>query len=325
VIVEPGDLLELVDPDLRALAAQSYGSGLTVETLPAARTPPATLPAPAPAPQPAFRRIPGAGDAPDVRLMVIDGTGGREGRPAYVYMHGGGFVAGSLEGSTLMLQAVSAACRCLVVSVDYRLAPETPFPGALEDNFAALRWVYDNAASLGVDRARIAIGGGSAGGGHAAMLALAARRRGEVPICHQHLIYPMLDDRTGSSREPSEHVGRYIWTSQANRFGWGALLGHPPGGATAAEGAVPAREEDLRGLPPTFIGVGGLDLFIDENIEYAQRLIAAGVRTELLVAPGAFHGFDVFAPQAGVSVRFRAASLAALSRGLGVADEGTAA
>jgi acetyl esterase/lipase len=135
----------------------------------------------------------------------------------------------------------------------------------------------------------------------------------------------MLDDRTGSSRQPSQHVGRYIWTAQSNRFGWGALLGHPPGGATAPEGAVPAREADLCGLPPTFIGVGALDLFIDEDIEYAQRLIAAGVRTELLVAPGAFHGFDVFAPNAGVSARFRAASLAALSRGLGVADEGATA
>src|SRR4029077_17645569 len=145
-------------------------------------------------------------------------------------------------------QRTAQSCNCVVVSVEYRLAPETPFPGALEDNYTALRWLYANAETLGVDRNRIAIGGESAGGGHAAALAIAARDRKEVPVIFQLLIYPMLDDRTGSSRPVPPHIGEFIWTAQSNVFGWSSLLGVPAGSAKVPAGAVPARVEDLSGL-----------------------------------------------------------------------------
>src|SRR5207302_7809118 len=148
------------------------------------------------------------------------------------------------------------------------------------------------AAELGVDRSRIAVMGESAGGGHAAMLAIAARDRGEIPLAYQALIYPMLDDRTGSSRKTPPYQGAVIWTPQKNRFGWSSLLGAPAGSAQAPYGAVPARVENLRGLPPAYIGVGSIDLFIDEDVEYARRLIDAGVLVTLNVVPGGFHGFD---------------------------------
>jgi acetyl esterase/lipase len=206
----------------------------------------------------------------------------------------------------------------LVVSVDYRLAPETPFPGALEDNYAALKWMNLNAASLGIDPKRIAIGGESAGGGHAAMLAIAAQDRGEYALAFQLLIYPMLDDRTGSTKPAPEHIGHFLWNSGSNRFGWESLLGMAPGSANPPAGSVPARVKDLSGLPPTFIGVGALDLFVDEDVDYARRLIAAGVPTELLVVPGAYHGFNGLVPKASVSVRFNAQALNALKRGWGL-------
>jgi acetyl esterase/lipase len=246
---------------------------------------------------PAIREtmIPGPAGAPQVKVLVIGATVDSKNRPAVLYIHGGGFILGSAMGEVVSAQNLATALDCVVVSVDYRLAPETRFPGAREDNYAALRWVYDNAAALGVDRKRIAIFGGSAGGGHAAALAIAARNRGEVPICYQVLIYPMLDDRTGSTRMPPPFIGAYGWTADSNKFGWTSLLGVPPGGASVPEGAVPARVADLSGLPPAFVGVGSLDLFAEEDIEYAKRLLLAGVPTKLMVVPGAIHGFDSMA------------------------------
>lgn len=211
-----------------------------------------------------------------------------------------------------MVQEIAAAVDCVVVSVDYRLTPETPFPGSLEDNYAGLKWLYENSAELGVDRSKIAVLGESAGGGHAAMLAVAARDRGEVPVAFQCLIYPMLDDRTGSTRPVPSHIGTLLWTSELNRFGWTALLGVRAGSSRVLNGAVPARIENLRGLPPTFIGVGSIDLFVREDIEYAQRLIDAGVPTVLQVVPGAYHAFEVIVPAASASKQFKATINAAL-------------
>jgi acetyl esterase/lipase len=155
--------------------------------------------------------------------------------------------------------------------------------------------------------------GVSAGGGHAAMLVIAARDRGEVPVAFQCLIYPMLDDRTGSSRQVPPHLGAYIWVPASNRFGWSSLLGVPAGSRVVPAGAVPARVQNLAGLPPAFIGVGSIDLFVDEDIEYARRLIDSGVPTELFVVPGAYHGFDLIAPEASVSKAFRASWSTALA------------
>ena len=220
--------------------------------------------------------------------MIVDAAPGTKGRPAFLHMHGGGFVSGFAGQFNPFLQAVAQNCGCLVVSVDYRLAPETRFPGSLEDNYTALRWLYKNSAELGVDRKRIAIGGESAGGSHSTLLAIAARDRREIPILFQLLIYPAFDDRTGSTRQASPYTGQFIWNAGSNRFGWTSFLGVPAGSPTVPAGAVPARVENLAGLPPAFIGVGALDLFVDEDVEYARRLINAGVPTELLVVQARF-------------------------------------
>ena len=171
-----------------------------------------------------------------------------------------------------------------------------------------------NAKELGIDVKRIAIKGESAGGGHAAALAIAARDRGEYPICFQVLVYPMLDDRTGSTREVPAHLGHYLWTPASNRFGWTSLLGVPAGSAAVPPNSVPARVSNLKGLPPAFIGVGSIDLFVPEDIEYAQRLVAAGVAVELNVVPGAFHAFDGIAADASLSRQFAQAWREALHR-----------
>jgi acetyl esterase/lipase len=261
--------------------------------------------------------IPGPKGAPDVRVAMFDGCRVSRGKPVFLHIQGGGFVAGRLMARPARLQALAQEAECLLVSVDYRLAPETRFPGALEDNYAVLRWLIAQADVLGIDPKRIAIGGDSAGGGHAAMLAIAARDRGEVLIAFQLLVYPMLDDRTASTMSIPPHIGTIGWSREANRFGWTALLGQAPGLRSVPTGSVPARVENLAGLPPTFIAVGALDLFVLEDIAYAQRLTAVGVPVELLVVPGAFHAFNITVPGARVSRQFNAAITSALKRGLG--------
>jgi triacylglycerol lipase len=268
------------------------------------------------------RFVPGPPGAPDVRVLVY--TPPRQKtvapRPAYLQMHGGGFVIGNPEINDASNRSLAAELDCVVVSVDYRLAPETRFPGALEDCYASLLWLCAEAGRLGVDRSRIAIGGESAGGGHAAALALLARKRGDIRICLQLLDSPMLDDRTGSSSDPHPHCGEFVWTPNSNRFGWRSLLGAEPGGPQVPVEAVPARVADLTGLPPAFITVGALDLFLEEDMEYARRLIRAGVPTELHVIPGAFHGFGAAggqAPQVQACMRLRRD---ALGRALGVGN-----
>ena len=245
-----------------------------------------------PSPAVTERTIAGAPGAPSVRVFVAGNVAGAA-KPAVLHIHGGGYVLGSAGMSSRDIQELSTTHNCVAVSVDYRLAPETRFPGSLEDNYAALRWMHTNAKELGIDVKRIAIKGESAGGGHAAGLAIAARDRGEFPICLQVLIYPMLDDRTGATRALPEQFGQFIWRADDNRFGWTSLLGVPAGSASVPANSVPARVTNLAGLPPAFISVGSIDLFAPEDVEYAQRLMSAGVTTELHVVPGAFHGFDV--------------------------------
>jgi acetyl esterase/lipase len=267
-----------------------------------------------PTPAVTERLIPGPKGAPDVRLFIVNGMPADQHRPAILYIHGGGYVGGKAADDIPSLQKLALDHGCAVISVEYRLAPETPFPGALEDNYAALKWLYANAQALGIARNRIVVMGESAGGGHAAMLSTAARDRGEVPVFFQLLVFPMLDDRTGSTRPVPPHIGAFIWKPEFNRFGWSSLLGVRAGSRTVPQGSVPARVADLTGLPPTFIGVGSIDLFVGEDIEYASRLIEAGVPTELNVVPGAYHGFQVFAPEATVSKQFKASISAALTK-----------
>lgn len=264
------------------------------------------------------REIPGLAGHPSVTIYIIN-AGRGEGRPAVVHTHGGGFVGGSAASSVASLQDVCRELGCVAVSVEYRLAPETTYRGSIEDNYAALKWLHDNATSLGADPARIAVMGESAGGGHAAILAITARDRGEVPLIFQCLTYPMLDDRTGSTRHMPPHVGRLVWTAESNRFGWASFLGAQPGTSAVPADVIPARVKNLAGLPPAFIGVGSIDLFLDEDIDYARRLNEIGVQTELIVVPGAYHGFDLLGDSINVVREFNTVRLSALRRGLRLA------
>ena len=292
----------LVDPELVVMLDTFPTLTLSAETLPVIRTSIVEMMAHPPVELPSFpdisvseRFVPGPEGVPDVRVLVYLPSNIQAPLPALLWIHGGGYVIGSADGEDLGVKSIVSAIGCAAVSVDYRLAPETPHPGPVEDCYAALKWLYTHAGELGVDPARIAIGGGSAGGGLAAALALLTRDRGEVPLVFQLLIFPMLDDRTVTTAVPHPYVGEFIWTPEANRFGWTALLGQEPGGPGVSPYAAAARAENLEGLPPTFISVGSLDLFLEEDLEYARRLMRAGVPTELHVYPGAFHGFDLIA------------------------------
>ena len=307
------DPYSLVDPELRPALKQFPAFDLSAEMVGKFRQLPAMPPLPGPAPQPVERHIPGPPGAPEVRLWAVDPAPLEKGKPLLLFVHGGGFM---MPDPALMprLQEIATDCYCVVVSVDYRLAPETRYPGSLEDNYAVLKWVHAQAAELGIDRSRIAVGGQSAGGGHAASLAIHARDRNEVPIVFQLLIYPVLDDRTGSTRATPPAIGHFMWTASANRLAWSSLLGVPAGSSKVPVAAVPARVASVAGLPPAWIGVGSIDLFVEEDMEYAHRLIHAGVATELLVMPGAFHGFDLLVPDAKASKQFSASWKTALRK-----------
>lgn len=182
-----------------------------------------------------------------------------------------------------------------VVSVEYRLAPEAPHPGPVEDCYAGLVWTAANAAQLAIDPERIVIAGASAGGGLSAAVALMARDRNGPTPCGQLLIYPMLDDRN-DTLSSMQMAGIGVWDRTSNDTGWTALLGDARGGPDVSPYAAPARAADLSGLPPTFVDVGSAETFRDEDIAYASRIWAAGGRAELHVWPGCFHGFDALAP-----------------------------
>jgi acetyl esterase/lipase len=238
--------------------------------------------------------IPGRGDQPDLRAVIHRPTKpSATPRPAYFHVHGGGYVMGSPEMTQDRNRVVAEESDCHVITPAYRIAPETVFPGAIEDCYTALLHIYHHASGLGIDPNRIVIGGESAGGGLAAALCLLVRDRGEVPLAGQYLIYPMLDDRTGMDVTRNEFAGEFGWTPANNRYGWSSILGDAYGTDRVSQYAAPARATDLSSLPPTFIAVGALDLFVDECLEYSQRLIRAGVPTELRVYPGAYHAFDL--------------------------------
>ncbi len=243
-------------------------------------------------------------DRPPVRVCVITSVTAAEKRMGILHIHGGGHLFGSPEQSLSLTSATALRQNCVVVSVDYRLAPETVFPGSLQDGYAVLNWMVSQADRLGIDPAHIGLMGDSAGAGLAASLALLARDRNGPKLAFQNLMFPMLDDRTVTETHPNPVTGEFVWTREYNRIGWTALLGEEPGGDALSPYAAPARASNLAGLPPVWIGVGTLDLFLDENLDYAQRLIRAGVAVELHVWPGAFHGFHA-SDTAAVSLQAR--------------------
>jgi acetyl esterase/lipase len=313
---------ELIDPELRPLLeAAPMGLPLNAQNLPTIRENLANFTLLPPRADGASvsleqRMIDGPALAPRVRVLVYRPPQARTAMPALLHIHGGGYVVGRPEIIETANRQRALKLGCIIVSVAYRLAPETPHPGPVEDCYAALKWLYDHTMELGVDVTRIAIGGESAGGGLAAALALLARDRGEVPLTFQYLIAPMLDDRTVTRPDPHPYVVHDAWSAEYNAFGWRSLLAAEPGSPGISPYAAAARAEDLSGLAPAFISVGALDLFFEENLEYARRLTRAGVPVELHVYPGAFHGFSHMTDNARVSAAAEADGIRALHKAL---------
>jgi acetyl esterase/lipase len=260
------------------------------------------------------RHIPGGDGDPDVRLLIYEPPGGSR-RPALLHIHAGGHVMGMPEMSDAQHRRFAAEIGCVVVSVDYRLAPEHPYPAGLHDCLAALRWLHASAEQLAIDPSLIGVAGESAGAGMAVGLALLVRDRNESPIRYLSLVAPMLDDRTGSSDEAPLRSQDLSWSRGSNHFGWRALLG-----ASAPDiYAAPARAASFAGLPDTFISVGSLDLFAQENLAFAARLMHDNVGVELHLYPGAYHGFDRV-PEALLSQQYVFDRSRALSRAIAPYD-----
>jgi acetyl esterase/lipase len=238
-----------------------------------------------------------------IRLFRPVGVTGQA--PALLWIHGGGYVIGKAAQDDALCRRFARELGATVASVDYRLAPAHAYPVPLEDCYSALQWLVRLPS---VDSSQVAIGGASAGGGLAAALALLTRDRGEIELAAQLLVYPMLDDRT-VDRKDLDNPGLRLWNQSSNKYGWSAYLG-----GADPEAAVPARREDLSGLPPAWLGVGTFDLFHDEDLAYAERLKAAGVPCEVEVVDGAFHGFDGIVPKAEVCLSFFRSQCALLRR-----------
>ncbi|WP_433468866.1 alpha/beta hydrolase [Spirillospora sp. CA-128828] len=259
--------------------------------------------------------VPGPQGAPDVPVRIFAPAERDGDLPGLLYIHGGGFTIGSIDMFEDDATAIAAEVSAVVVSVEYRLAPEHPFPAGLEDCYAALTWTAANAADLGIVPERLAVGGESAGGGLSAAIALLARDRGGPALCFQLLGVPELDDRldTPSMRTFTDTP---IWHRPNAELSWDYYLGK---GARGADGvspyAAPARAEDLSGLPPAYVTACEFDPLRDEGLTYAQRLIQAGVPTEVHHYPGTFHGSTMIR-DAGVSKRMSADRLNALRRAL---------
>ena len=252
----------------------------------------------------------------DIPVRMHGRPSGERPVPALLWIHGGGYVMGTASQDDAACRHFADKLGIIVVAPEYRLAPEHPFPHPLHDCYDVLNWLSNQPY---VDSSRVAVGGGSAGGGLAASLTLLAHERDEIPVAFQLLAYPMLDDRT-AVRTDIDGRNLRMWNNKANRFGWRSYTGLEPGSEVSGL-AAPARYEDLSGLPPAWIGVGTLDLFYDEDLAYADRLRSAGVPCELDVVHGAFHGFDLVQPKAGVSRSFVSAQAAALSLALGVGSQ----
>ena len=317
------------DPELApALAAMAEGGAgeFTLEAIPLLRQGPTPWP---PVTDDDLRRgdtyevssrlAPGPAGAPDVPLLICRPTGAATPVGAVYYIHGGGMVLGDNRVGLPRMLGHAEQFGLAVVSVEYRLAPETPHPGPVDDCYAGLAWCASHADELGINAGRVIVAGASAGGGLAAAVALMARDRGGPALAGQLLICPMLDDRndTPSSRQMA---GLGNWDRAQNEVGWTALLGSARGGPDVSPYAAPARATDLSGLPPAFIDVGSAETFRDEDVAYATRIWQAGGEAELHVWPGGFHGFANMVPQAALSRDAVAAQATWLGRLLGSRD-----
>jgi len=300
------DVAALLDPEIAAvIATRPTLPPLTLETVPEMRA--------------AMEQMAGLYErtgtvvSTDHVVTSADGTafavrvhrpvGVDEPLPAILWMHGGGLVAGTHRLDDGRFDRWCPKLGIVGIAVDYGLAPERPHPGPLEDSYAALRWAHDHAEELGIVPGRVGIGGSSAGGNQAAGLALLARDRGGPPVEFQALVYPMLDDRMHT---PSSSWDVPVWPPASNDVAWNAYLGGRRGAPDVPVHAAPARATDLAGLPPTFVCVGALDGFVDEDVDYAVRLLRAGVPVELHVYAGAPHGFDLMMADTVIARRCRA-------------------
>ena len=318
------DLSELLDPELKGPVKMmlSQMPPMSFDNLPAARAASRQMMAAmkdqlpdVPGVAAEDRTVPGPENSPDVAVRVYRPEKQAGPLPALLWIHGGGYMLGEIDQEDFTAKQFTLAGECVVVSVEYRLAPENPYPAPLEDCYAALKWLSAYAGEVGVDRSRIAIGGASAGGGLAAGLALLARDRAEVDVSFQILVYPMINDRNIA---PASDVlpDTLFWTRENNLIGWRSYLGCESGGEGISCYAAAYRADNLEGLPPAYVAVGDLDLFALEDIEYSRRLIEAGVPTELHVYPGGCHAFDMLVPDADISGRFTADIHRVLKRAL---------
>jgi len=311
-------IMDRVDPELRVVVEQVPVLDLT--DLPAARVALAEMYAqintggPNPRVTHSDHVAPGRDGNPDVMVRVFRPVDASRPIPCLYWTQGGGYVLTAPDMDDQFCEEIVDKHQCVVVSVDWRRAPEHPFPAPADDCYAGLAWTVSSAKELGVDPSRIVIGGHSSGGGSTAGLALLVRDRGEFTIAHQLLIYPMLDDTNST---PASHLvtDPQVWNRTSNEIGWRSYLGDTYGTENVSPYAAPTRMKELAALAPATVLTGELDLFVDENVQYAQRLMQAGVPTELHVYRAAHHGFDRMVPQAKVSQRFIADRDAALQYG----------
>ncbi|NNE72982.1 MAG: alpha/beta hydrolase [Acidimicrobiales bacterium] len=251
----------------------------------------------------------------DVSMRIFEPHGRPRPSGALFWIHGGGMVMGRPEQDDHLLSTIATDLGILVVAARYQLAPEHPYPTPLDDCRHGLEWMHGAASELGIDPNRIAVGGASAGGGLAAGLALRCRDKGGPRLAFQLLNYPMLDDRTVLRADHGD-TGEFVWTPESNQFGWTCYLGGTPQHEDDRIYAAPARADDLAGLPPAWIGVGDLDLFHAEDVDYARRLEAAGVPCELVVEPGMYHGADTIRRTAPAMMAYRQSMIDALGRAM---------
>ncbi|VBB08621.1 alpha/beta hydrolase fold-3 [Lucifera butyrica] len=252
---------------------------------------------------------------PDLKVRTFQPKTRSGNLPAVLWIHGGGYILGSAEAAEGLILRIVKEGNCVVVAPNYRLAPENTFPAAIDDCYATLKWMADNSKNnLMINTERIAVAGTSAGGGLTAAVALKARDEKGPSICFEMPLYPMLDDRNVTASSYQVTDGR-VWNREDNVKAWGMYLGNG-NGKKVSPYAAPARATDLSGLPPTFIMIGELDVFRDEVIDYANRLMQAGVPTELHIYPGCFHGFEIFIPQAEISKKAKSEYIGALTKAI---------